>query len=281
VDNRRKKINKIGSDKEVSISIIKGVDSMLDSLSFEDVVCGFDKKYNEVIFSIDDKTIAYNEVIDVFVGTYTFTPGLMLSIKDSMFSIAKVQDEEPWMANIIDKVGYVGESDADENWDYIILADGGESNVIYKHDVGEPGNLYGDAGENLDSYITLIINPDSNVVNVFDNLDLRTDATTQLGVDVPADTFYKMEAFNSYQDLYRDLEFDMAATKDNGIVYNDGSIKRIARIWRTPIMQNQSQGTSFKRMVDTYIKVKLSYDNTSGNNFKVHDVVTLYRNVKA
>jgi len=271
-DGRRKRINKLVPGKEVAVSIVKGIDSTLDKLSWENVRAGFDRGYNEVIFAIDDKTLAFSESADAFVSHYTFHPGLMFSINKDFFSVAEEQDESPWLYNDL-QTSVVGYSN-DANNDYIIIGPSSTSNTLYQHNVGEPGKFYG-GGEGEDSYLTLIINPMGNTVCYFDNLDLRTESTLN-GVDDPDDVFYRLESSNNYQEMSRELAFLMNQTDPTkGYTYNKGSIKRIGRKWRTPIMPQYS-GTTYSRMVDTYLKVTLRYSNT-GNEFRVHDVITYYR----
>jgi len=53
-DGRRKRFNKIVPGKEEAISVIKGIDSLLDKQAFERVRAGFDRGYNEVVFAVDD-----------------------------------------------------------------------------------------------------------------------------------------------------------------------------------------------------------------------------------
>jgi len=271
-DGRRKRINKIVSGKEEAVSVIKGIDSTLDKLSWETVVGGFDRGFNEVLFSVDGVTLAFNETTDSFASSYSFSPGKMISIGKDFFSTGPASDEteSPWLYGnfITDNVGYSGNTDIDPDWDYITIGPGAAASkgVLYKHNVGTPGVFYnGSSGE--DSYITLILNPEGNNVCYFDNLDLRTESTLN-GVDVPDDVFYRLEASNNYQEISRELDFTINQSSGN-----TGAIKRIGRIWRTPIVST----TSNKRMVDTYLKVTLRYNNT-GNIFRVHDVVLMYRN---
>ena len=269
-DGRRKRINKIIAGKEEAVSVIKGIDSLLNTLSFSNVRAGFDRGFNEAIFSIDGVTMAFNEPADAFVSSYTFSPGKMISIGGDFYSTAPFEDESPWLyADLpVETVGYSGYNDSSVNWDYILIGPGGASEGLWKHNVGDPGVFY-DSSASQDSYLTLIINPSGNTVFYFDNLDLRTESTNN-GVDIPDDIFYVMEASNTYQEISRNLEFTLNQNQ------HSGTIKRIGRIWRTPVMPT----TSNARMVDTYLKVTLKYDNSLGNKFKVHDVISYIRPAK-
>ncbi len=53
---------------------------------------------------------------------------------------------------------------------------------------------------------------------------------------------------------------------------HSGTVKRIGRVWRTPIIST----TSATRMMDTYLKVTLRYAN-NGNTFRLHDLILYYR----
>jgi len=284
-DGRRKRINKIVPGKEIAISVVKGIDSTLDKLSWDTVVAGFDRGYNEVVFSIDDTTVAFSEMADAFVSSYTFNPSLMFSIGGSFYSVGTPGDEDdsPWLYSDLqtDKVGYSGSSDSDPDWDYVLIGpgSGSASSTVYKHNVGDPGEFYGASGGAEDSYLTLIINPEGNNVCFFDNLDIRTESTLN-GVDDPDDVFYRLEAENNYQNMSRELSFTMDNTDaTKGYTYNAGTIKRIGRIWRTPIIPVAASGVSYSRMLDTYLKVTLRYSNT-GRTFRVHDIILYYRTAK-
>ena len=165
----------------------------------------------------------------------------------------------------------------ERDWDYILISDEGASESVYKHNVGNRGEFYGTVE---DSYVTLIVNPNGTIVNSYDTLDIRTESTSS-GTDVVEDIFYNMTAENSTQSITRALSFSMSNVDPvKGNTYNTGTIKRIARIWRTPIMQAQTSGADFRRLVDTYVKIKLDYDNTNNYTFKLHDIVTFFRETK-
>jgi hypothetical protein len=275
VDGQRKRVNKIVPGKEIAISVVKGIDSTLDKLTFENVRVGFDRGYNEVIIAIDNTTLAFNETMDAFSSSYSFNPNKMISIGGDFYSTYPFDDESPWLYADpqVEKVGYSGDTDADPEWDYILIGPGGQGEGLWKHNVGDPGSFYGGDGGAADSTLTLILNPNQNQVCYFDNLDLRTESTNN-GVDDPNDIFYRLEASNNYQEITKELSFTLNQNQ------HSGSIKRIGRIWRTPIMGIPASGSSYSRMVDTYLKVTLRYDNSSGNKFRVHDTTLLYRPAK-
>lgn len=276
VDGKRKRINKIVPGKEEAISVIKGIDSTLDKLTFETVNAGFDRGYNEVIFAIDGITVAFNEAANCFSGSYSFIPGKMISIGGDFYSTFPFNEDATWLYSdfATDTIGYSGTNDTDPDWDNVLIGPSGQGEGLWKHNIGNPGQFYGGDGGAEDSYITLIINPNQNMVCYFDNLDLRTESTDSNGDDVPDDIFYRMEVSNSYQEITKELTFNLNQNQ------NTGSIKRLGRIWRTSILPQVASGNSASRIVDTYIKLTLRYDNSSGNKFKVHDAQVYWRPAK-
>ena len=271
VDGRRKRVNKLVPGKEEAISIIKGIDSTLDKLEFNRVRAGFDRGYNEVIFSIDNTTVAFSELADAFISSYSFTPGYMISIGKDFYSTAPFDDISPWLYTNLEeeRVGYSGDTDVDPDWDFILIGPGGTGEGLYKHNIGDPGVFYGGDGGPADSYITLIINPEGKNICYFDTIDLITESKIN-DVDQPDDIFYRMEVNNNYQEFNKELSFSSSINE------NVGTVKRIGRQWRTPIMPVVSSGSTSSRMVDTYIKLTLKYENKS-NVFRVHDITTYYR----
>src|SRR5690606_10972463 len=154
--------------------------------------------------------------------------------------------------------------------------DEGYSEIMYQHNIGSFGAFYGGGGVPSDSYITLILNPEGNTTCYLDNLDFRTESKLD-GTDILDDIFYKMEAKNSYQSINRDLEFLINQTNLTTCnKYNTGPIRRIGRIWRTPIMDGNISSTNNSRILDTFLTVTLRYNN-GNNKFKIHDVITYYR----
>lgn len=267
-DNRRKRVNKLLGEGEAAVSMIKGIDSMLDKKPFLNVVAGFDKGFNEVFFNIDGKTVVFNEAIDAFMGSYTFSPSIIISIGNDTFSVESYADDTPWLVNDIPQ-----NVDYDSNGNYILMSNYGEGMNLVKLNKGPRGDFSagGSGSGPQDSFVELIINPNGNIVDSFDTLDIRTESTDDYGNDILTDVFYKLEAWNAYQSLTRDLSFSYNGHE------SDGTIKRIGRVWRTPIMPTPGPGVVNKPMIDTYIKIRLTYSNASGYNFKVHDITTYYR----
>lgn len=78
-----------------SLSKVKSVQSYLNEMpnnKKKNVVSYYDKKYNEVGFKIYDKTLIFNEQLDVFTSFYTVNPTLVLSFSDRYYTISDVNE---------------------------------------------------------------------------------------------------------------------------------------------------------------------------------------------
>lgn len=271
VDSTRKRIYKL-TNNEQPISVIKGIDSLLNTFLFASVLVGYDRGYNELLFTIDSATLVYNEFIDAFVSRYTFVPQDYITHRNDLLTVSLTNEESILMCNSLDNVLF-----SDSETDTVLISESSESPLIYKHNVGNKGEFYSEGGLLVsDSYVELIINPNGNIVNSYDNIDFRTDVITQAGADVPTETIYKIDFSNDYQSYSRNLTFTMGVTNpstDNK--YNSGTVKRIARVWRAPLVPIVQLDT--KRMIDTYLKLKLWYNNSTDNHFRFHDLITYFR----
>ena len=69
----------------IELSKIKKVQSYLNDLSIDNknnVISIYDNKYNEVWFRINDKSLIFNEQLDIFSSYYTFTPDYNIRFSD-------------------------------------------------------------------------------------------------------------------------------------------------------------------------------------------------------
>lgn len=69
----------------IELSKIKKVQSYLNNLSIDNknnVISIYDNKYNEVWFRINDKSLIFNEQLDIFSSYYTFTPDYNIRFSD-------------------------------------------------------------------------------------------------------------------------------------------------------------------------------------------------------
>ena len=122
------------------VSKIKGVQSYLhdNKSSFTlDPITVYDKKYNEALFTLEDKTLVYNEQVGAFTSFYTFSP--------------------EWWAEFSDKL-------------YIY-----NGLNCYKYNSGNTSDLF--TGEDKVSYIKFIVNDGYPQTKTFDNVEYAGEFT--------------------------------------------------------------------------------------------------------
>lgn len=144
------------------------------------------------------------------------------------------------------------------------------NNNVYIHNYGNYGEFYGTIS---DSTITLIINPDGNNVSRYDVLELRvdvidTDGTTYLETE----QFHHLDVNNNYQTLSKSLTFDVTGLTED-------TSKSLIRKWRIPLIPDDD-AIDVVRLVDTYLKVKLTRHNDENKKIVLHDITCFYRNTK-
>lgn len=289
VDRVRKKINKYeGTD--TPISVIKGVNSLLKALDFDKVICGFDPNYLDVIFSVDNLTIVFNELTNNFTSGQLFNPNGFLSIGMNLYSI---KDTANTTALTIDSIINV---DYNNLGDFILVNDGQSGNTLFKHNVGTTGLFYDDVVSN--SIVEVIVHPEDNNICQFQCIDLRMDITDGAGVEKYTNTKYDgyiIPIFDTiklvrFANSYMSKEFKVLFYHPNHILQSDEVfIKKIANAWRIqlPIMTSIVPPTAEvgvighpSRFVDTHLKVKLTFDSSTTNRWKLHDIITYYNTVK-
>ena len=66
-------------------------------------------------------------------------------------------------------------------------------------------------------------------------------------------------------------------TKTVDVVYGQ-TIKKIGKVWRMqiPLVPDRKVPTRTTRFVDSFIKVKIIFDNSTVNRLRLHDVITYY-----
>ena len=71
-----------------TVSKLKGVQSYLNKnkdLFKKDPIAVYDKKYNEVLFTLGDKTLAFNEQLGVFTSFYNYNPDYYAEFSDKLY----------------------------------------------------------------------------------------------------------------------------------------------------------------------------------------------------
>lgn len=91
-----------------TVSKLKGVQSFLNKKADfnNDQISVYDKKYNEVLFTLDNKTLAFNEQLGVFTSFYTIDPDRYFEFADGLYAFRERDlrkynggDEKPLFSN--------------------------------------------------------------------------------------------------------------------------------------------------------------------------------------
>jgi len=338
IDEYSKEFRILAGPNSQDLSRIKGFYSKLNELlPSTKITTGFDSKFNEIYLNFDNETWIYNEIIQSVIGKFDVNSNNYFNLEGNLYSIKD-----------------------------------------------DTLRLHNDSGSKLGnkSYITLLINPNSNIINSFDNLDFRTDTSinpkegnsneyvkyirvTYSAIDPDATpsldlydyddnpfstntsvtnlegtgesllisvqnqdyfrpktldfsiftstTFYDLkvevtldgETFHYiyYQEggftgplldlstLIPELDLKNVGTL-NRIIYENSyidpitvdaklsdpnkTVSHLARAFRTQVPQT-SDGNRF---VDSHLLATFEYDNISNNQFKLHDIITYYRETK-
>lgn len=137
-----------GFDNQLqTVSKLKGVQSYLNdnkSTFTLDPQSIYDKKYNEVVFTLENKSLVFNEQVGAFTSFYTFKPD--------------------WWADFTDKL-------------YIY-----NNLKIYKYNAGNKMDLF--TGKDKISYVKFIVNAAYSQTKTFDNVEYGGDFTdkTNFGI---------------------------------------------------------------------------------------------------
>jgi hypothetical protein len=143
-----------------------------------------------------------------------------------------------------------------------------KDNKVYLHNYGNYGEFYGVIS---DSTLTDIINPNGNTVCRFDVLELRVDVIDG-GVYYEKEQFDDLTISNNYQTTTKSLHF----SGDDSV---EDTSKALVRKWRIPLLPDDNS-TDFYRFADTYLRVKLSKDNTNNKKIVLHDITSYIRTVR-
>lgn len=136
-----------GFDNQLNtVSKLKGVQSYLHdnkSIITNDPISVYDKKYNEVLFTLENKTLVFNEQVGAFTSFYTYKPD--------------------WYAEFTDKL--------------IIY----KNLAVYKYNSGNELDLF--TGKDKTSYIRFIVNEKYPQTKTFDNVEYGGDFTYNTNFD--------------------------------------------------------------------------------------------------
>lgn len=130
--------------------------------------------------------------------------------------------------------------------------------VGWLHGRGDYNSFY---GRLYDSYITLIINKDYDVVKLFNNCEFNSECFDSNSLDQFDETITAVRAWNDYQN-----------TTDKTFV-QDSTLRRRMRQWWFAVPRDEA---SQYRMRGQYIFLKLLYSNTANRRLVLHDLNTFY-----
>ena len=254
VDELDKSIRVISdSDLNGNLSKIKGVSHKLQSnllASGSDYIAlGFDPRHKEVLFSFDNDTIVYSELLQQFT---------------SMYSIFADQDRSvsPNIDFKADRYSVV----KDEL--YIVSYDDDLEQIVASKMDGDTTTPFVESCS-----VTLLIHPSGNNIFTFDNLDIRSNVFDTFAESLPHDTDNVDETIQYLQFKNSYLEQSIG----DGLS-TPSELNRLARAWRVqvPLTDNDN------RFVDSYLLVTLKYTHSgsTGDKFVLHDVTTYVRPTK-
>lgn len=156
----------------------------------------------------------------------------------------------------------------------IISADPSNLQNLYLHNFGDYGKFYGNY---YPSSIEFISNPNPESTKVFNNLLIQSEVQngttlvdTDSGLTPVHETFNSITVSNDHQN------------SGNIILTAMSNIVRFFRSWRTEVPRHSvsaayvSSGL-YSRMVDKYLKVKLSFQNNGNKRFILHNVISFFK----
>jgi len=254
VDELDKSIRVISdSDLNGNLSKIKGVSHKLQSnllASGSDYIAlGFDPRHKEVLFSFDNDTIVYSELLQQFTSMYSI-------FADQDRSVSPDIDFKADRYSVINDELYLIAFDDDQ---IAITASRMDADTAYTFAE--------------DCSITLLIHPNGNNIFTFDNLDIRSNVFDAFTESLPHDT-------DNVDETVQYLQFKNSYLEQNigGGLTPPSELNRLARAWRVqvPLTDNDN------RFVDSYLLVTLKYTHSgsTGDKFVLHDVTTYVRPTK-
>jgi hypothetical protein len=225
------------NNDSLKISDIKGLHSFLDKNLVESflkdnnpilrrgVTSTYDYINNDMFMTFlqDDKsfTISYNELSNSFVSFYDYLPSMYISRGFNLLAIHP------------------------------------DNNRIYKQYDGDY-NIFFD--EYYPSYITLIINPETDLDCVFDNIQFKSELYLN-DIDQPDKTLTHIQAFNEYQNSGL-ISLEVGRNKN---------LRRKFRDWHALIPRDKRN-----RIRNPWIFLKLQLENEDNYKMILHDINVYY-----
>ena len=232
-DNRFKTISKYSGGIE-PVSFVYGMDSWFDQIitNFQGIQGVFDQNNNEILFVIKNGSTPYVLVLDEYSKCFS-----------NFFTM-------PFINKIYEMQNTLFSSNTNVTTEF------------HEHDKGDLCRYHGASAS--PSKLTLVINPkpQQNIISVFDVLEILTNVTSSVGVDL-YETFNTIRIYNEYQD-------------SGTITLTPGSnIIRRFRTWRINTLRANTLNKP--KFVNSWIKVELSFTNVSNKELILYNLTTNYK----
>lgn len=133
------------------------------------------------------------------------------------------------------------------------------NNKLYQHYLGEYNKFF---EEYHPSYITLLINPETDLDCTFNNIDYKSEVYIN-DIDQPNSTLTHISAWNEYQNTGR-VQLVLGRNKN---------LRRKFRNWNALISRNQG---SRDRMRNPWLFLKLEFDKNDNSKLILHDIIINY-----
>jgi len=250
IDANKKKLYRY-TGQTGSLSDVKGLSGYFgkeidDKTTY---IGAYNNRYAEVMVTVNNTTIVYNELIDAFQGWFTLAP-----------------------------TDYIKTP--------IKFLTSGNSKLLWEHDVGNYGTWY---NEVYHSVVSLIVNPDGSVTKEFNNVQYMSESSDINGIDIMYDTLNTLQGSNDYQssEVIELLPYNNGDTLYVGGLQipvtaptTIKNIRRRERIWRTvvPRVEEEILDIDNQRLRDAYCKLTFTYYNADNNRLVLHNMITFYRN---
>lgn len=191
------------------------------------VIAGADNYNNDIYFTLHQGDLSFtrcfNELRDEFVDLKTYTPTSYIYKGERLFGIAT------------------------------------DNKVIHEHGKGDYNSYYGSIEP---SYITLLVNPESEMDTIINNIQYASEVYLN-NIDQPTKTLTHIQAYNEYQDSGRVALVNR----------RDANLRRKFREWRANVPRHNN---GRQRIRNPWVFLKLEFSNSSNYKLILHDMIVRY-----
>jgi len=272
IDHNRKVLDIVGSS-DIALSIEKGVNTLFRQL-YKDkdtlVTIGFDPVFRELLFNINNgthnKTLVYNENMNMFQPRSSATPQLFLSISDGLLSF-KQSENIPGISNYIyqHNAGDIGELYSESlSIDTVEITDGGTSEEHILPEIIDGGLSSIAPSTTLDGGVALLSNTD--IIKYYEpssvSILVNTNST---GVFVSDNVEFRTEVrdYNSENSIFNDIAIFETDINDVTTGTHGDNLKTVTSIEFKNSYQSVNQITVVKQDNDNGPFTAQTYPNTS------------------